>query len=216
MVAAKVRSGTITSSPGPMPSATSARCRATVPLETAMPCRAPDEAGEAFLELLDIGALARDPRRQERVEHRAELAMAHVGPCDLQALRRAIDSDADQVAGGIEIGLQDVGGRRVRAMAAKLAQVLAERRRQQCAGQARRGRARRARCGRDSGDRRPPGRRRRRCRGTSRSPLAGCRQHRRRSLPPPSTPDRPQPRAPPAPTKTSCPPSGKSLCDTGR
>ena len=52
--------------------------------------------------------------------------MAHVGPCDLQALRRTIDSNADQVAGGIEIGLQDVGGRRVRAMAAKLAQMLAD------------------------------------------------------------------------------------------
>ncbi len=37
IVAAKVRSGTMTSSPGPIPKVTNAKCNATVPLETAMP-----------------------------------------------------------------------------------------------------------------------------------------------------------------------------------
>src|SRR6185312_13873963 len=63
-----------------------------------------------------------------------------------------------------------------------------------------------ARRGRDSGGRRPRGRRRGRCRDISRLPPADCLPRRRRNHPPPSTPDRPQPRAPPAPTKTSCPP----------
>jgi hypothetical protein len=40
-VATKVKETVITSSPGPMPAASSARCRALVPELTAMPKRAP-------------------------------------------------------------------------------------------------------------------------------------------------------------------------------
>ncbi|MFT3917330.1 MAG: hypothetical protein QM704_25560 [Anaeromyxobacteraceae bacterium] len=46
-VAAKVRSGTITSSPGPSPSAWSARWRATVPFETVIAWRTPTQAAKA-------------------------------------------------------------------------------------------------------------------------------------------------------------------------
>ena len=61
-----------------------------------------DEAAEVFLELVDVGALARDPSGDERVEHGAEVVTRHMGHCDLDGPRRAIDQDTRQVAARID------------------------------------------------------------------------------------------------------------------
>ena len=61
-----------------------------------------DEAAEVFLELVDVGPLARNPSGDERVEHGAEIVAGHVGHGDLDGPRRAIDQDARQMAGRID------------------------------------------------------------------------------------------------------------------
>src|SRR5271166_3541850 len=66
-VAANVNEGTITSSPGPTPSARYARCRAAVQLESATAWRAPSWAAKASSKAAVRGPIVSQPERSVRV-----------------------------------------------------------------------------------------------------------------------------------------------------
>ena len=90
----QVKAGTITSSPGPSPSAATAKCRAVVPELVAGRVRGAVVLGECELEALDVRAL-HDPARLERELHGAPLLFAEIrlgnrdhGPPTLAAGRR--------------------------------------------------------------------------------------------------------------------------------
>ena len=59
--ATKLSEGTITSSPGPHPQASSARWRAAVPLETARACRVPQKAAKACSNSCTCGPMLHQP-----------------------------------------------------------------------------------------------------------------------------------------------------------
>ncbi len=89
-VAAKVKEGTTTSSPGPTPAARYARCSAAVQLFTATACLAPSWRGEGLLE--GGGARAhRQPARAQDVGDGVQVALlqAQVGERDLGQLAGA-------------------------------------------------------------------------------------------------------------------------------
>ena len=71
-VAVKVNGVVMTSSPGPMPSAHSARCSAPVQCETASACFAPTYFGEFALETLGLGA-GGDPSGAQGIDNLALL-----------------------------------------------------------------------------------------------------------------------------------------------
>ena len=67
-VAAKVKDGTITSSPAPMPSAIRAMCRADVPELTATHSRPPTTAANSCSKAATCGPWAKPTRGQHRVD----------------------------------------------------------------------------------------------------------------------------------------------------
>ena len=78
-VAGNVYAGTMTSSPGPISSASTARWSAAVPDETAAACAVPTAAGERSLELRHLRA-HRELTALEHLCDRGELRVADVGP----------------------------------------------------------------------------------------------------------------------------------------
>ncbi len=67
-VAAKVKDGTITSSPAPMPRASSAMCSAEVPEFTATHSRPPTNLRELGLEGSDLGALGQSAGGEDGID----------------------------------------------------------------------------------------------------------------------------------------------------
>ena len=107
----------ITSSPGPTPTPSSARCSAVVQFDTAQACARADERGELLLERGDLGAL-RDPAGQDRRAGRrrpragpspawrsghARVAVGHGGSTSVSPLHAP---PVDQIAqAGVEVDL---------------------------------------------------------------------------------------------------------------
>ena len=87
----------ITSSPGPIPSATSARCIAAVPEATASACLAPDVLGEAALELGGARP-GGQPARADRVGDGGDLLVADRGRLETEEGL----SSRRQLRGGID------------------------------------------------------------------------------------------------------------------
>ena len=71
----------ITSSPGPTPTASRARCSAVVQLETAQACGAPTAAANSRSNAADFRTL-RHPSRQDRAAGRFGVALVEPGPSD--------------------------------------------------------------------------------------------------------------------------------------
>ena len=84
-VAGKVYAGTITSSPGPIPSASSARWMAAVPDETATASAVPTALASRTLERLDVRPHRQLAAREHRRDRR-ELVLADVGPREPEPL----------------------------------------------------------------------------------------------------------------------------------
>ena len=68
----------MTSSPGPMPTASSARCSAVVQLDTATACARAGERGELLFERGDLGSLG-DPAGENHAARGIGLALVHHG-----------------------------------------------------------------------------------------------------------------------------------------
>jgi hypothetical protein len=109
-VAVKVWVVVMTSSPGPMPSASSARCSPAVAELTAMQCSlVAQEGGEVLLEARGLGA-GGDPARAQRVDHFGDLLLADLGQREGQE-RAAAAWSSDLAHPGQAVGAQQRAAR---------------------------------------------------------------------------------------------------------